>query len=111
MSMMDLRRVPARIVSGCVLVMLSTMAVRAQSPETAGKAAHPPAHAKPTPTPTPRNLKVLPPDTTDDEIEQLMVSYRQELGVKCSYCHVADAQTQRLDYASDDNPRNRPRAS
>lgn len=52
----------------------------------------------------PRNLKVLPQSITEDELKKRMHEYEQGLGVPCGYCHVQDAQTKQIDYASDDNP-------
>jgi hypothetical protein len=52
----------------------------------------------------PRNLRVLPKDITGAEIGRLMKQFREDLGVACSYCHVENPQTQKLDYASDENP-------
>jgi hypothetical protein len=52
----------------------------------------------------PVNLKVLPKDISAAEIGQVMKRFETDLGVKCSHCHVADSNTQRFDYASDDNP-------
>jgi hypothetical protein len=50
------------------------------------------------------NLKVLPRDIPAASIGKLMKRYEEDLGVSCSYCHVENPQTQKLDYASDDNP-------
>ena len=55
-------------------------------------------HSKPT------NLKVLPKDTSADEIAKLMHRYREDLGVPCAYCHEENPQTKQLDFASDENP-------
>jgi hypothetical protein len=52
----------------------------------------------------PSNLRVLPHDTSAVDIKILMDRYNEELGVTCDYCHTQDARTQKLDYASDDNP-------
>ena len=52
----------------------------------------------------PKNLRVLPQNTTPADIKGLMEQYGEELGVTCEYCHTRNPGTQRLDYASDDNP-------
>src|ERR1700733_15027771 len=52
----------------------------------------------------PRNLRVLPKDSSAADIKILMDRYGEELGVKCDYCHAQDPQTQKIDYVSDDNP-------
>ena len=55
-------------------------------------------------TDKPVNLRILPKDTNPADIKDLMERYDGELGVSCEYCHARDPKTQRLDYASDDNP-------
>ena len=52
----------------------------------------------------PKNLQVLPKDSTATDIKSLMERYDTELGVSCDYCHVQDPKTQRLNYVADDNP-------
>ena len=44
----------------------------------------------------PKNLKVLPADV---DIRAMMGSFKEGLGVACSYCHVQG------NYASDENPK------
>jgi photosynthetic reaction center cytochrome c subunit len=53
----------------------------------------------------PVNLQVLPKETSSASVGKLMKRFEKELGVSCSHCHVEDPQTQKLDYASDENPR------
>src|ERR1043165_9505222 len=53
----------------------------------------------------PVNLQVLPQDMSGASVGKLMKRFEQDLGVKCSHCHVEDPQTQKIDYASDENPR------
>jgi hypothetical protein len=53
----------------------------------------------------PVNLQVLPQDMSAASVGKLMKRFERDLGVKCSHCHVEDPQTQKLDYASDENPR------
>ncbi len=50
------------------------------------------------------NLQVLRRDMPPAKLGKLMKRYEQELGVSCSYCHVENRDTQKLDYASDENP-------
>ena len=52
----------------------------------------------------PVNLQVLPKDTSIARIGTLMKQIAQDLGVSCSHCHVENPHTQKLDYASDENP-------
>jgi hypothetical protein len=53
----------------------------------------------------PVNLQVLPKDTPSASVGKLMKRFEKDLGVSCSHCHVEDPQTQKFDYASDENPR------
>ena len=39
------------------------------------------------PAPAPRNLKVLPKDTTQQDVVALMQTFTRGLGVQCTYCH------------------------
>ena len=52
----------------------------------------------------PVNLKVLPREITAAEIGKVMKRFEADLGVKCDHCHVADPNTHKFNYASDDNP-------
>lgn len=51
------------------------------------------------------NLQVLPDDISPARLRKLMRSYKTDLGVSCSYCHVEDRDTGFVDYAADGNPR------
>ena len=51
------------------------------------------------------NLKVLPKSISSKQLSQIMVDdFSDGLGVSCSFCHVEDKNSHRLDYASDGNP-------
>ncbi|MBO9592554.1 MAG: c-type cytochrome [Niabella sp.] len=52
----------------------------------------------------PHNLKVLPQDITHERLDSIMESYNKALGVKCSFCHAKKKDSDRLDFASDENP-------
>ena len=55
----------------------------------------------------PKNLKVLPKNTSGDEIHKIMRGYSQSLGVHCNYCHAAKddgGAKPKLDFASDSKP-------
>jgi hypothetical protein len=54
--------------------------------------------------PPPSNLKVLPKDTTGEQVHAIMRHYEEDLGVECSYCHAKDPATGRNNFASDANP-------
>lgn len=50
-----------------------------------------------------KNLKVLPKNISEEELDSIMDNYCVSLGVKCSFCHAPDADTtiKHLDFASD----------
>jgi len=54
--------------------------------------------------PKPTNLKVLSKDISGADLHKLMRRYTSDLGVPCGYCHEENAQTKKLDFASDENP-------
>jgi hypothetical protein len=50
------------------------------------------------------NLKVLPKNTTKQQMDSVMKHFSASLGVKCTFCHVRGNDEQRnFDFASDDN--------
>ena len=53
----------------------------------------------------PANLQVLSKELSAAKVGKLMKRFEQDLGVKCSHCHVEDPQTLKIDYVSDENPR------
>ena len=56
-------------------------------------------------TPKERNLKILPKDISDQQLDSIMHSYNIALGVKCNFCHVPlKIIPDSLDYASDAEP-------
>jgi hypothetical protein len=63
----------------------------------------PPAGAAhgPMTLPKPVNLKVLPKDTSPEDLMKIMQGYSQQLGVKCTFCHAQDTATRRPNFASD----------
>ena len=72
-----------------------------------GQDAPPPAMAgphKPMTPPKPVNLKVLPKDTSPEEVMKIMFGFTRQLGVKCTFCHVEDAVTRHPNFASDLKP-------
>ena len=52
----------------------------------------------------PVNLKVLPKDTSPDQLMKIMHGYTQALGVHCNFCHVVNEATRTPDFASDAKP-------
>jgi hypothetical protein len=66
-----------------------------------GMAATKPSDDKPK-----KNLKVLPKNISHDDLDKIMDSWKDALGVKCSFCHApsADSNSKKLDFASDAKP-------
>ena len=56
--------------------------------------------------PPKRNLKVLPKDISNDDLDKTMDAFKAALGVKCNFCHApnADTSNHHLDFASDAKP-------
>ncbi|MES2371914.1 MAG: c-type cytochrome [Bacteroidota bacterium] len=53
----------------------------------------------------PVNLKVLPKDISEKDLNKIMVEDCADgLGVRCDYCHVEDKTANKFDYASDAKP-------
>lgn len=50
-----------------------------------------------------KNLKVLPKNITKQQMDSVMHQFTGSLGVKCNYCHQYNADTKKLDFASDAN--------
>ena len=53
-----------------------------------------------------KNLKVLPKDITDEQLDQVMDRFKQALGVRCNFCHVkmGDSTSHKFDFANDEKP-------
>lgn len=56
------------------------------------------------PMPKPTNLKVLPKDTSPEDVIKVMKGYTQQLGVQCGLCHANNAATKHPDFPSDQKP-------
>lgn len=50
------------------------------------------------------NLHILPKDISKDDLDSVMHHFTASLGVKCSYCHVRNSETDKMDFASDAKP-------
>ena len=50
-----------------------------------------------------KNLKVLPKDITEKQMDSVMHHYTASLSVKCNFCHVRREGEAHPDFASDDN--------
>jgi hypothetical protein len=52
-----------------------------------------------------RNLKVLPKDISNADLDSVMEIYSRQLNVACDFCHATSKTNPKdLDYASDDKP-------
>jgi Photosynthetic reaction centre cytochrome C subunit len=53
-----------------------------------------------------KNLKILPKNISDDDLDKIMDSFKDALGVKCNFCHAPskDSTERKLDFASDEKP-------
>ena len=54
-----------------------------------------------------KNLKILPKNITEEQLDSVMESFKASLGVKCSFCHAMDPDTSKgrhFDFASDAKP-------
>jgi hypothetical protein len=71
--------------------------------QAASSAAEGAAH-KPMTLPKPVNLKVLPSNTSPEDLMKIMHGYSEQLGVKCTFCHAEDAAARRINFASDQKP-------
>ena len=48
-----------------------------------------------------KNLKVLPKNTTKEEMDSLMHHFARSLGKKCNFCHVFNDEQKKMDFESD----------
>ncbi len=51
-----------------------------------------------------KNLKVLPKNITKEQMHDVMEEWEHALGTRCSFCHVRDTATKKMDWASDAKP-------
>ena len=50
------------------------------------------------------NLKVLPKHIKEKDLDNYMRLFATSLGVRCNFCHATNAETKKVDYASDAKP-------
>ena len=50
-----------------------------------------------------KNLKVLPKNTTKQQMDSVMKHFTVALGVKCNFCHTYNQELKSMDFASDAN--------
>ena len=51
-----------------------------------------------------KNLKVLPKNISDEDLDLVMDKFKYALNVKCNYCHVRNDSAKKFDFASDAKP-------
>jgi len=51
-----------------------------------------------------KNVKVLPKTLTDQQLHTVMREWSMSLGVRCNFCHAANAAGKGLDFPSDAKP-------
>jgi cytochrome c553 len=51
-----------------------------------------------------KNLKVLPKNISKEDLDKVMDGWRDALGVRCNFCHARNAETNKMDMASDAKP-------
>ena len=53
-----------------------------------------------------KNLKILPKNTTREQMDQIMGGFKNALGVHCDFCHAKSKDTAQKypDFASDEKP-------
>jgi len=51
-----------------------------------------------------KNLQILPKDITEKQMDSVMHHFNESLSVKCSFCHVRNDSTNKLDFPNDNNP-------
>jgi hypothetical protein len=105
---------PSSLLPSAVAVALLAMAVFAAAQAPQNQPAPPGAPAAggrpPRSFPPPTNLKVLPKDTTGQQVRDIMDKWAGSLGVHCDTCHMADPNNvgpngrPRLNYADDSKP-------
>jgi hypothetical protein len=51
-----------------------------------------------------QNLKVLPKNITDKQLDAVMDEWAHSLGVRCNFCHVRNETTNKMDFPNDAKP-------
>ena len=51
-----------------------------------------------------KNLQILPKDISEHDLDSVMHSFSQSLGVHCDFCHVRNEAAKKMDFASDTKP-------
>jgi hypothetical protein len=51
-----------------------------------------------------KNLKVLPKNISDKQLDAVMDNWSHSLGVRCNFCHARNEETKKMDWALDTKP-------
>lgn len=51
-----------------------------------------------------KNLKVLPKDISEKQLDAVMENWSRSLGVRCGFCHARNEETKKMDWALDTKP-------
>ncbi|MVN91030.1 c-type cytochrome [Mucilaginibacter aquatilis] len=51
-----------------------------------------------------KNLKVLPKNISEKQLDGVMDEWAAALGVRCNFCHTRNEETKRMDFALDSKP-------
>lgn len=51
-----------------------------------------------------KNLKVLPKNITEKQLDAVMDNWKLSLGVQCGFCHSRNEETKKMDWALDAKP-------
>jgi len=88
-----------------VATLAAATAAFAQMPAPPPGGGPPPGGQQRRPMPPPSNLKVMPKDSTSEQVIAVMHGFEKDLGVGCGSCHAQDPATGRSNFASDANPK------
>jgi Photosynthetic reaction centre cytochrome C subunit len=80
----------AAFLSAAIVSAQDQPAAQPSAPAASGAQAAPQGPGGPRTYPAPKNLKVLPKDSTGKEVHETMEKWAGSLGVHCDTCHMAD---------------------
>jgi hypothetical protein len=100
-----LRTLVAAVILAVPALLPGALVGQGVAPKGGAQAGPPPGSGGPHgPMPKPTNLKVLPRDTSPEDLMKVMRGFTQQLGVRCNFCHAENATTKRPDFPSDEKP-------
>ena len=51
-----------------------------------------------------KNLKILPQDISEHDLDSFMHHFNASLGVRCNFCHAVNMAEKKMDFAADEKP-------